>query len=135
MFQSSHSTISGIHCKRNCIVKEIVQCEPYVSSLNTIKVSISTNVPLTRPDKITIAGLVGSMTLDNKALSIFGGASCNCANSCDVVSEVFEPSAQFLRDRGVIVLQILPGKTVKANTTYAVNFQLENPPMSKRHLL
>ncbi|MGB1605505.1 MAG: hypothetical protein ACPIOQ_72910, partial [Promethearchaeia archaeon] len=41
------------------VVKSIAQCHPNVNALNTISATISTNVPLGHPRKVTISGLVG----------------------------------------------------------------------------
>ena len=110
------------------LTPQISQCHPYVGAMNIITATISTNVPLERPRKVTISGLVGSMTPDSKAFPVYDGAFGTCESGCSgTASTIFEATAVWSRDRGMLVLQLKESVTTVAGEVYTVQFQLENP--------
>jgi glycerophosphoryl diester phosphodiesterase len=113
---------------------KITQCHPYVGALNTITVTISTNVPLIRPRKVTISGLAGSQTPDNKALQVFDGMFGGCDSRSEIPSQIFEPTGHWSRDRGTLVLSLRDRgiQTTIPGGIYLLQFQLENPPLEQQ---
>ena len=112
---------------------KITQCHPYVSAMNIITATIATNVAMTRPRKVTISGLVGSMTPDNKGMLVFDGAYGSCESGCSgTVSSIFEPTGQWTRDRGMLILNLRENITTTPGEVYTVQFELENPPMEQK---
>ena len=115
------------------VVKSIAQCHPNVNALNTISATISTNVPLGHPRKVTISGLVGSATPDNKALKVYGDSTVDCNAGCSGnSSSVFENTGPWSKERGMLVLHIREGATVLAGVNYTIQFQLQNPPAEQQ---
>ena len=112
---------------------KITQCHPYVGALNTITATVSTNVPLKRTErKVTISGLVGSQTPDNKALHVFDGKFGSCDGCSGTASTIFEPTGAWSRDRGTLVLKLQENVSTVPGEIYLVQFQLENPPLEQQ---
>jgi hypothetical protein len=86
---------------------KITQCHPYVGAMNIITATVSANVPLQRPHKVTISGLVGSQTPDSKALPVYDGKFGDCENGCSMTrSNIFESTGRWSKDRGMLVLEL-----------------------------
>ena len=111
----------------------IVQCHSYVGAMNIITATISTNVQLMRPRKVTVSGLVGSMTPDSTALPVYDGELGDCESGCSgSASKVFESGGSWTRDRGILVLHLREDVVITPGEAYLVQFQLENPPMEQQ---
>jgi len=111
----------------------IAQCHSYVGAMNIITATISTNVQLMRPRKVTVSGLVGSMTPDSTALPVYDGELGDCKSGCSgSASKVFESGGAWTRDRGILVLHLREDAVITPGETYLVQFQLENPPMEQQ---
>jgi hypothetical protein len=98
------------------IVREVVQSSPYTDAVNTITVTLRSNTAATRPTKVTVSGLMGSVTLDNKAMQITA-----------IGAAIFEDTAVWSASSGSVVLTFVENADSVAGTDYAFSFTLANP--------
>ena len=109
------------------VAKAIVQTSVLPWALNTIHVSLASNVPLSGAyhTKITIGGLVGSSTgldaqwnvIPNQLQLTYSAQS----------AAVFGPNASWTRETGQVYLALHAGATLAAGQMCAFSFQLGNP--------
>ena len=78
--------------------------------------TIVSNTAAQRPTKVTVSGLMGSVTLDNKALQITA-----------VGTQIFEDTAVWIAASGSVVLTLKPDTGSVAGEDYAFSFDLRNP--------
>lgn len=107
------------------VVKNIAQSSPFTSATNEITVTLSTNVVLTRPTKITISGLMGSVTPDNVAMAI---------EQVEVDGKKWiAETAEWKSSSGTLILSLVETDDYLwvAGTEYAFKFKMTNPPAAQ----
>ena len=108
------------------VVKDIVQSVPYTDAcatsgrLNTISVTFATNFEMSRPTRVTISGLMGSLTKDNNNFAM-----------TNVPANLISPQARWSASTGSLILTLEDNQVLDAGTEYALQFELLNPPSSQ----
>jgi hypothetical protein len=107
------------------VVKDIVQSNPYTDDcattgrVNTIMVTFATNFAMTRPARITISGLMGSVTKDNDFFKLSSQPSQLLAD------------AKWSASTGSLIVSLSASTTTEAGTNYTFSFELKNPPSAQ----
>ena len=99
------------------IVKKVSQSDPAQSVPNTISLSLSFFVGLSGGSSITLSGLTGSTTADNKSLSL--------TNNCSV----FSTSGSWAQVNGSMVIDT--SQYVAEETICVISFTLTNPDVAQ----
>jgi hypothetical protein len=107
------------------IVKDIVQSNPYTDGcatsgrINHITVTFATNFAMMRPARITVSGLMGSLTKDNERFKLHS------------IPDQLSQEAKWSASTGSLILKLESGVTTQAGTNYTFSFELLNPPSSQ----
>lgn len=107
------------------VVRDIAQSSPFTSAINYITMTLSTNVELRRPTRVTISGLMGSVTPDNVAFayeSLVDGAWADSA-----------VPAQWKASTGTLIMGMVQTETWtwQAGVDYVSRIKLMNPPAAQ----
>ena len=100
------------------VITQIGQSTYFPAKMNTITITLATNVPLVSGTRVTIFNLVGSTTADSASLAVYEQKSSGFASH-------YSPTAQWSRTNGSLVLSVVNDTT--AGTQYIFSFNIQNP--------